>query len=88
MGRAISPNTGRIPTNQTEAMALRLKNGLRETRAELDRDFDDVLTKIDQIMATELLSFDKVKQNIEARQAADYSTYDLNDYAAVHQGIP
>jgi len=28
-------------------MALRVKNGLREARAELDRDFDDVLTKID-----------------------------------------
>ena len=46
-GRAISPAPGRIPTNQAEAMALRVKNGLREARAELDRDFDDVLTKID-----------------------------------------
>ena len=48
-------------------MALRLKANLRETRAELDRDFEDVLTKLDQMMGSDLINLDKIKDSLESR---------------------
>jgi hypothetical protein len=48
-------------------MAIRLKANLRETRAELDRDFEDVLTKLDQMMGNDLLNLDKIKDSLDTR---------------------
>ena len=58
-------------------MALRVKTGIREARDEMNRDFDDILGKIDHLLATELVSFDKVKQNIVASE----EKFNLSEYA-------
>ena len=52
-------------------MALRVKTGIRETRDEMNRDFDDILGKIDHLLATELVSFDKVRSNIAEENTLD-----------------
>ena len=36
--------------------------GLKNIRSELEREFDDITDKIDEIMRTELITFDKLKE--------------------------
>ena len=36
--------------------------GLKSMREDLEREFDDISDKIDEIMRTELITFDKLKE--------------------------
>ena len=47
---------------KSEVMADRLKLGFQELRVEMDRELDDVVSKIDDIIRTELVTFDKLRE--------------------------
>ena len=47
-------------TNATDLKCMKLKRGLNEMKIDLGKECDDILNKIDEILQTELTTFDKI----------------------------
>ena len=59
-------------TNQTDIKCEKLKKGLQTLKEDLSKECDDILGKIDQILNTELTSFDKIKDDNDSLEEVTF----------------
>ena len=64
---------------KSEQMFNQIQSSLINMKDELERECDDITNKIDEIMRTELLTFDKLKDMEFASFGGEGLDYELND---------